>query len=237
MNICFRKQNLNTKMTKLFRYALLLCGMLLLNGATFNYYEPVNLDGIVIIKYTNINKRYVSFWLQDTYYYSTDFENGIQISNGDLISSITSECDLHGRLTEKEALIALKGKNTNLYKTNLYRSEHFSNQQRRKKYNGYHIGGDIYYAKTDKGINDSTNIFIAFKIIGYGSLFKEVCDNFLNRSKLLTDHCQYDSEDFKVPFMNLYQYDTIYSLSSADMIKYNLVKAEIDSFRVTACEK
>ncbi len=86
-------------MRKYLNYVVLFCGMFILNGATVNYYKPLRLDGVVIIKFISNKDAESSYWMQDMYYYSNNFENGIQITNSNIINTIVDYCELYDSLT------------------------------------------------------------------------------------------------------------------------------------------
>ncbi len=127
----------------------------------------------------------------------------------------------------------MKGRKVN--NTRLNKSDHYKNQKvKRATDYDYHIGGDIYFSKTQNKIIDSTKLFIAFYIKGDGSLFEETCNEFLNPPAL--KNCSFKKDKLRVPFMSLYQYDTTFSLNRKGVSKFNLIRTDIDSFNLRLCE-
>lgn len=92
-----------------------------------------------------------------------------------------------------------------------------------------HYGGDLYRNKK----MDST-IIIAFNIEGKAILQEEYCNKFSEKVGFVG--CPCPRVRITKPFLSLLYVDSIYSLTTQQVTDLNIVRAEIESFRIMECD-
>jgi hypothetical protein len=97
----------------------------------------------------------------------------------------------------------------------------------------YHKGGKTYYHYKN-GITDSTKLFIAYQIEVNALFIEKTCEGF-EKSINAVYNCPFSDDELEYPFILFYKSLNSDTLTPKLMNKFELINAELDSFKLESC--